>query len=119
MVGIITPNYIKIRQGDDFNILFQFKDEDKFIDISDSVLKMYVKNKADNKTVIIKQGVVDEGLKGKAHISLRPEDTLKLNPSGEYITDIQITFANGETHTFYPQNISQVASFIISKHVTE
>ena len=119
MVGIITPNYIKIRQGDNFTVLFQFKDENKFIDISDSILKMHVKNKADNKTVLIKQGIIDDGLKGKAHIAILPEDTIRLSINNEYITDIQITFANGETHTIYPQNISQVASFIISQHVTE
>ena len=119
MVGIITPNYIKIRQGDNFNILLQFKDEDKFIDISNSSLKMYVKNKFDNRTVLIKQGIIDDAVNGKSHISIVPEDTLRLKITDEYITDIQITFANGETHTVYPQNISQVASFIISQHVTE
>ncbi|MBR2923206.1 MAG: hypothetical protein IKC10_07825 [Alphaproteobacteria bacterium] len=119
MVGTITPNYIKIRQGDNFTVLFQFKDENKFIDISGSTLKMYVKNKADNKTVLIKQGVVDDGINGKAHIAILPEDTIKLNINNEYITDVQITFGNGETHTIYPQNLSQVASFIITQHVTE
>lgn len=120
MVGKITPNYIEVRQGDSFTILLQFKDEKiGFIDISGSLLKMFVKNKADNKTVLIKQGVIDDGINGKAHISIIPEDTVKLNIEDDFITDIQITFANGETHTIYPQLISQVASFIVTQQVTE
>ena len=119
MVGKITPNYITVRQGDSFTILLQFKDDKNFINIDGSVLKMYVKNKADLKNILVKQGVVDDAEKGKAHISIMPEDTLKLKIQDEYITDIQITFANGETHTIYPQNINSVASFIVSQHVTE
>lgn len=119
MVGKITPNYIEVRQGDNFTILLQFKDEEKAINITNSVLKMYVKNKADEKTIIIKQGIIDDGVNGKAHISIVPEDTKKLNVKDEFVTDIQITFANGETHTIYPQDISRVASFIVSQHVTE
>ena len=119
MVGKIMPNYITVRQGDNFTILLQFKDDKNFININDAVLKMYVKNKANNKNVLVKHGAIDDGENGKAHISIIPEDTLKLSLSDEYITDIQITFANGETHTIYPQNINMVASFIISQHVTE
>ena len=119
MVGKITPNYIEVRQGDSFTILLQFKNEDKFIDISDSAIKMLVKYKVDGKTAIIKQGIIDDALNGKAHISITPEDTKKLNVKDEFITDIQITFANGETHTIYPQTIGMVASFIVSQHVTE
>lgn len=119
MVGKITPNHIEVRQGDSFTILLQFKDEKKAIDITGSVLKMYVKNKANLRTVIIKQGIIDDAINGKAHIGIVPEDTKNLNLKEEFITDIQITFANGETHTIYPQAIGKVASFIISQHVTE
>ena len=119
MVGKIMPNYITVRQGDSFTILLQFKDDKNFTNINNSVLKMYVKNKMSNKNVLVKHGTIDDAENGKAHISIVPEDTLKLSPADEYITDIQITFANGETHTIYPQNINTVASFIISQHVTE
>ena len=119
MVGKITPNYIEVRQGDNFTILLQFKDEKKAMDIEGATLKMHVKNKADLKTVIIKQGIIDDAIKGKAHISIVPEDTKKLNPKDEFITDIQITFANRETHTIYPQDIGKVAQFIITQHITE
>lgn len=42
-----------------------------------------------------------------------------MSPSINYVTDIQITFANGEVHTIYPQDINKVAAFIVSKNVTE
>ena len=119
MVGKIMPNHIEIRQGDSFTILLQFKDRNNPINISNSILKMSVKNKADGKTVITKHGIIDDAIKGKAHISIQPEDTKKLNVTDEFITDIQITFANGETHTIYPQTVGKVASFIVSQHVTE
>ncbi len=119
MVGKITPNYIEVRQGDSFTILLQFKDETKPINITDSILKMQVKNKDDLRTVITKLGIIDDGVKGKAHIAIIPEDTKKLNVKDEFVTDIQITFANGETHTIYPQAINKVASFIVSQHITE
>lgn len=119
MVGKITPNYIEIRQGDSFTILFQFKNEKKFIDISGANLKMQIKNKSNGKSLVFKQGIIDDAANGKAHISILPEDTINLRTDNEYVTDIQITFANGEVHTVYPQNIRQVASFIVSQHVTE
>ena len=119
MVGKITPNYIEVRQGDNFTILLQFKDETKPINITNSILKMQVKNKADLKTIITKQGIIDDGLNGKAHIAIVPDDTKKLNVEDEFVTDIQITFANGEIHTIYPQAIDKVASFIVSQHITE
>ena len=119
MVGKIMPNYIEVRQGDSFTILFQFKNDKKFLNIDGAMLKMCVKNKVDNKIVMVKQGIVDDCENGKAHISIYPQDTNNLNINDDYITDIQITFANGEVHTIYPQNISSVASFIISENVTE
>ena len=119
MVGRITHDYIEIRQGDSFTILLQFKDHHKFIDINGSILKMFVKNKADGKIVLIKQGIIDDAANGKAHISIAPDDTKKFNLKDNFATDIQITFANGETHTIYPQTIGKVASFIVSQDVTE
>ena len=119
MVGRIMPNFIEVRQGDSFTIQLQFKDENGFIDISGAYLKMQIKTGNDNKTLINKIGVIDDALKGKAHIAITPEDTKKISPNNDYITDIQITFKNGEVHTIYPQDINQVAKFIISQNVTE
>ena len=121
MVGKITPNYIEVRQGDNFTILLQFKDEKKggSVDLTDAALKMQIRNKEDNKVVLTKTGSIDDSLKGKASISIVPNDTKNLNISREYITDIQVTFGNGEVHTIYPAEVSKVAAFIVSQNVTE
>lgn len=78
MVGKITPNYIEVRQGDSFSILLQFKNDNEAINIGGASLKMHVKNKADLTTVIIKQGIIDDAVNGKAHIAIVPEDTKNL-----------------------------------------
>lgn len=119
MVGRILPQMIEVRQGDSFTIPLQFKGRDGFIDITGSVLKMEVRNSIDNKVLFSKKGIIDDGIRGKAHVSIAPLDTKNLSPQGEYITDIQITFANGEVHTVYPGDVSKVASFVVSQNVTE
>ena len=119
MVGRILPQMIEVRQGDSFTIPLQFKGGDGFIDITGSELKMEVRNSIDNKILFSKKGVIDDGVNGKAHLAITPADTKNLNPQGEYITDIQITFANGEVHTIYPADVSKVASFVVSQNVTE
>ena len=119
MSGKITPGFITIRKGDSFTIRFQFKHNNEFIDIGGASLKMQVKNKSDKKTVLTKLGFIDDVIKGKAHISILPEDTQRLNCDNNYQVDIKITFANGEAHTFYPQDVNKSASFIISENITE
>ena len=119
MSGKITPNYIAVRKGDNFTIRFQFKCGKEFVDINGSSLKMQVKNQSDKKTILIKQGFIDDAIKGKAHIAILPEDTQKLSGSDSYWVDIQITFANGEVHTFYPQDVNKLASFIVAENITE
>ncbi len=121
MVGKIMPHYIEIRQGDSFNIALQFKNHQagEFINLSGSVLKMQVRTKADNRLVLTKQGSIDDAAKGKASINITPNDTKGLNLDEEYVTDIQITFANGEVHTVYPAGVADVAAFIITPNITE
>ena len=119
MVGRILPQMIEVRQGDSFTIPLQFKGRDGFIDITGSELKMEVRNSIDNKIIVSKKGVVDDGIKGKAHLTISPADTKNLSYQGDYITDIQATFANGEIHTVYPGDVSKVASFVVSRNVTE
>ncbi len=119
MVGRILPQMIEVKQGDSFTIPLQFKGRDGFIDITCSELKMEVRNSIDNKVLLSKKGVIDDAIKGKAHLSIIPADTKNLSSEGKYITDIQITFANGEVHTIYPGDVSKVAAFVVSQNVTE
>ncbi len=119
MVGRIMPHFIEVRQGDSFTIPLQIKGKNGFIDITGAELKMQIRKRADNKILVTKTGVIDDGIKGKAHLALIPADTKNLIAGGEYLTDIQITFPNGEVHTIYPADVSKVASFIVSQHITE
>ena len=119
MVGRILPQMIEVKQGYIFNIQLQFNGSDGFIDIKGSELKIEVRNNIDNKVLLSKKGIIDDAIKGKAHLSIIPADTKNLSSEGEYITDIQITFANGEVHTIYPGDVSKVASFVVSQNVTE
>lgn len=121
MTGNITPKHIAVRHGDNFTIQLQFKNHcnKDFIDLTGAVLKMQVRLKNSNKSVLIKNGSIDDAAKGKAHISLLPSDTRSLNVAEEYITDIQITFGNGEVHTIYPADFAGVADFVIIPDVTE
>lgn len=119
MVGRILPQFIEVRQGDSFTIPLQFKGRDGLIDLTGASLKMQVRNREDNKVLLTKIGSIDDALKGKASLSILPSDTKNLLPRGDYITDIQITFGNGEVHTVYPAEVSKVAAFIVSQNVTE
>ncbi len=119
MVGKIMPQLIEVRQGDNFTIQLQFQTEDGLLDITDAELKMQVRNREDNQVLFTKTGVIDDAVKGKAHLAILPTDTKNLAIDGDYVTDIQVLFANGEIHTVYPGDVSKVASFIVSRNVTE
>lgn len=121
MVGRITPNFIEVRQGDSFTILLQFQDEKTggFVDLTNAALKMQIKTEDDNRLALTKIGSIDDAIKGKASITIMPNDTKNLSFNHRYITDIQITFGNGEVHTVYPADVSKVARFIVSQNVTE
>lgn len=119
MVGKILPQMIEIRQGDSFTIRLQFRNDKGFIDITGSLLKMQVRNRNDNKVVMTKIGSLDDAVNGKACLEITSADTKNLQVAGDYIADIQITFANGEVHTIYPQDVNKVAAFVVSQNVTE
>ena len=119
MVGRIMPQFIEVRQGDSFTIPLQFKGKDGFLNIGGAEIKMQIRNRSDNKILVTKLGGIDDAAKGKAHLAIQPADTKNLSVGGDYITDIQITFVNGEVHTVYPGDVSKVAAFIISQNVTE
>ncbi|MBQ8676870.1 MAG: hypothetical protein IJ529_00175 [Alphaproteobacteria bacterium] len=121
MVGKIMPDYIQIRQGDNFTIALQFRDyqSGKFIDLTNASLKMQVRVKSSGKAVLSKTGLIDDAVMGKAHLALLPADSKNLSLDEDYVADIQITFANGEVHTVYPADVTKVAAFIVTANVTE
>lgn len=116
MAGNILPNLIEIRQGDSFDMPVHFKSDGKDLDITGFLLKMQVRDNA-GKIIISKVGSISDALRGRACISLSATDT---NIAvGDYVTDIQVTFANGQVHTIFPQNINAVATFRITEQVTK
>ncbi len=117
MAGQMTRNKIIVRKGDSFDIVMQFKHGDiQPMDLSQCSLKMSVRDKI-GELLFTKEGEVIEVLKGKARIKLLPSDTNIA--CGTYKTDIQLTLKNGDVHTVFPQEISQVGAFIVTEEVTQ
>ena len=119
MVGRIRPNAIEVKKGDNFMINLQLKGRNGYINLSGASLKMQVRTRDEDEVVLTKQGVIDDSVKGKAYLRLEPKDTKTLQAGGDYVTDIQMTFGNGEIHTIFPANLSTRAAFIVSPDVTE
>ncbi len=116
MTGILNNNGIIVRKGDSFAIAIRFKTEQGMLDISGAKIKMDVKD-MDDKLLFSKAGQITDALNGLAGIELTPQDT-NLD-AGDYKTDIQITYADGQVHTIFPQDINKVAYFRVTSQVTE
>ncbi len=115
MAGVMTPAGITIRRGDSFDILMNFKAGNKNFDLTECQLKMTVRD-SDNNELFSKEGEIISAAAGTARIKLTPAET-DANP-GNYQTDIQIIFKNGDVHTIYPQNVNAVAYFKLTPEVT-
>lgn len=116
MAGRILPNLIEIRQGDSFDMPIHLKSGGKDLNIAEFVFKMQVRD-SEGKIVITKLGEIADAERGRACLSLTPKDT-DISP-GDYQTDIQVTFSNGQVHTLFPQNPGAVAVFRITEQVTQ
>lgn len=116
MSGILNSRGITVRKGDSFTIVLRFKTEQGLLDISNAKIKMDVKTMAD-KLLFSKIGEITDAVNGLAAIELTPQDT-NLDV-GDYKTDIQITYADGQVHTIFPQDINKVAYFRVTSQVTE
>lgn len=119
MVGRIRPNAIEVKRGDNFTINLQLKGRNGYINLTGAGLKMQVRTRDEGEVVLTKQGIIDDAARGKAYLSLEPKDTKGLQAGGNYVTDIQMIFGNGEVHTIFPANLSTRAAFIVSPDVTE
>ena len=116
MAGVILPNMIIVRKGDSFDIVLQFRTDDKPWDLTDCTVKMTVRNN-EEKVLFGKSGEIFDISGGKVRLKLLPEDT-NITP-GDYKTDIQIRLKNGDVHTVYPGDVNKVAVFRITPEVTE
>lgn len=117
MAGQMTGNKIIVRKGDSFDVVMQFKHGDvQPMDLSQCTLKMSVRHET-GELMFTKEGEIIEVSVGKARIKLLPTDT-NIEP-GVYKTDIQLTLKNGDVHTVFPKEISQVGTFIVTEEVTQ
>ena len=114
MTGLINSRGITVRQGNSFAIIMRFKLPDSDLDISGMKLQMRVRDEQGN-LILDKAGAVSDAVHGTAVIELTPQDTDL--PLGQYKTDIKATFADGQVHTIYPQNINAVAYFKVTEEV--
>lgn len=115
MTGMMTPNGILVRQGDSFDIAMRFKHKDGTpLDISGSQVCLDVKDDEDNIILHI-NGDITDATNGYVVIKITPQHS-NLNV-GTYEANIKITFANGDVHTVFPQDLSQNAVFQISEGV--
>ena len=116
MTGRIVNNLIEIRQGDSYPINVFVKEGCKPVDLTGATLLMQVRD--DNGNVkFTKQGTAVDVKKGKMVLLLSPTETSI--PVGDYVTDIQITTADGAVNTIYPANVNQIATFRITPQVTQ
>ncbi len=116
MAGVILPNMIIVRKGDSFDIVLQFRTNDKPLDLTDCIVKMTVRN-GEDKVLFTKSGEIFEPASGKVRLKLLPADT-NITPA-DYKTDIQIKLKTGDVHTVYPGDVNKVAVFRITQEVTE
>ncbi len=117
MTGIIQNNLIAVRQGDSFAINFIVEDDCcKPVNLTGAQLLMQVRD-ANGTLKFQITGTSVDVLKGKVALLFTPLET-GINV-GDYVTDIQLTLADGSVNTIWPANINQVGTFRITEQVTK
>lgn len=117
MTGRITNNLIEVRQGDSFAINIQVRGKcGRPVNMAGATTLMQVRN-ADTNALVFSATATDVDVaKGRVTIFLTPTETSAA--VGDYITDIQVTLADGSVNTIYPENVNQIATFRITEQVT-
>lgn len=119
MTGKINPlsNIITIRQGDSYDLYFQFRIPcGTPIDMTNSVIKMQAVNESGN-NVLTKTAETIDIKKGLFCLTLTPSDTNI--DVGDYQTDIQFQMPDGRVHTFFPSDVNKVGVLRITKQITK
>ena len=112
MTSHISDTKICVTQGDTLPIVLDFHQ-----DISDTVIRMQVRDES-GKLFIDKQVTShSNALKGQSLITLTSQDTSI--PVGTYQTDMEITFIDGTRYTFYPPIVGKTACFYINPQITQ
>lgn len=119
MTGRILPgsDIIEVRQGDSFNIKLRFKAKNKALDLSALKVIMQVRKNENDSLVFEKEAEAVEAAHGIYLLRLTPAETSA--PAGNYKTDIQVMFANGEVNTIFPQSVAKIGVFRLTPQVTK
>lgn len=119
MTGRILPgaDIIEVRQGDSFNIKLRFKAKNKALDLSALKVIMQVRKNENDSLVFEKEAEAVEAAQGIYLLRLTPAETSA--PAGNYKTDIQVMFANGEVNTIFPQSVAKIGVFRLTSQVTK
>lgn len=115
MTGRVVNNLIEVRQGDSFQINFQFKNKCKPIDVTGSTLVMQVKDSGGN-IMFTCLGEMVDAQDGKMILNITP--TMSSIAVGDYNTDIQLTGADGSVNTVFPADVNAIGTFRITEQVT-
>lgn len=115
MSGYIQNNVISVRQGDSFAINLSLREGCRPVDLTGASLLMQVRDENGNVKFSVSGTAVDV-LDGKMAILLTPTETNI--PVGDYVTDIQLTLADGAVHTIFPANVNQIGTFRVTEQVT-
>lgn len=117
MTGKVKPELIEVRQGDSFTINVAVnKCCGQPIDLTGASLLMQVRTTS-GELVFSVSGTDVDVLNGKMALLLTPTETSA--EVGDYITDIQLTMADGSINTIYPANVNKIATFRITEQVTQ
>lgn len=115
MSGKIVNNLIEVRQGDSFGIMLQVFTCGSQADLSESIVRMQVRNGQNEKMFELLGDVVDEK-NGKIVLSITPQQS---NIAvGDYKCDIQLETIEGSINTIWPLNVNQIGVFRITPQVT-
>ncbi len=123
MSSKMTATGIVITQGDTLNIPLKFAynrtDGVKVpINLEHSVLRMQVRASADAQPVIKKEVHTHvDAANGRTVMQLTAEDTNI--PVGDYYTDMEIQFIDGQKFTFYPVKTGCQAYFRVVEQFTK
>lgn len=116
MAGRIYNNIIEVRQGDSFAINICVRQNCVPADLSGATIRMQVRDEGDNVMFEVTGTGVDVK-HGKMALLLTPEMTDIA--VGDYVTDIQVTTADGSVNTIFPANVRQIGTFRITPQVTQ
>lgn len=115
MTGRVINNLIEVRQGDSFVLSLDCKKGCKPVNLEGATLAMQVRDEGGNLKFQCLGTDVD-AKNGKSALILTPSMTNI--PVGDYVTDIQLTLADGSVNTLFPADVNAIGTFRITEQVT-